>query len=71
MATYYHYYKSPIGKLLLVGDGINLTALGFPYGIMKRKTEAVWTSDGFPFKKTVDQYKKFYKKQYLDFQMKM
>ena len=55
MTTYYHYYKSPVGKLLLVGDGLNLNALGFPYGKMKRKSEVAWIKDGSTFKNTVDQ----------------
>ena len=60
MTTYYHYYKSPVGKLLLVGDGLNLTALGFPYGKMKRKSEVAWIKDGSTFKNTVDQLEAFF-----------
>ena len=60
MTTYYHYYKSPVGKLLLVGDGLNLNALGFPYGKMKRKSEVAWIKDGSTFKNTVDQLEAFF-----------
>ena len=60
MTTYYHYYKSPIGKLLLVGDGVNLNALGFPYGKMKRKVEATWSKDDIVFRKVVDQLEAFF-----------
>ena len=32
MATYYHYHNTPIGELLLAGDGELLALLGFPSG---------------------------------------
>ena len=60
MATYYHYYKSPVGKLLLVGDGVDLNSIGFPYGKMKRKIEGTWIKDGSTFKNTVDQLEAFF-----------
>ena len=60
MATYYHYYKSPMGKLLLVGDGVNLTAVGLPDGKMKLGTKATWINHVTPFKNAVDQLEAFF-----------
>ena len=51
MNIYYEYYKSPVGKLLLVGDGVNIMKLGFPSGKMKLRRERNWTKDGLPLNK--------------------
>ena len=53
MNIYYEYYKSPVGKLLLVGDGVNIMKLGFPSGKMKLRHERNWTRDGLPFKQAI------------------
>lgn len=50
MNTYYHYHKTPIGELLLAGDGSYLTLLGFPSGKMQRRHDADWVHDAGPFK---------------------
>jgi len=50
MTTYYSYQKTPIGQLLLAGDGDYLELLGFPSGKMKRTHEATWVEDDNPFR---------------------
>ncbi len=50
MTTYYTYQSSPIGKLLLAGDGDALQLLGFPSGSMARAHEPEWTLDAAPFR---------------------
>lgn len=50
MTNYYEYHATPIGKLLLAGDGDYLTVLGFPGGKMQRRHEKDWIKDSSPFK---------------------
>jgi methylated-DNA-[protein]-cysteine S-methyltransferase len=40
--TYYCYYDSPIGKLLLAGSKTQLSLLRFPQGKMSQEPEANW-----------------------------
>lgn len=49
MHTYYCYHKTPIGKLLLAGDGDSLSLLGFPRGKMQRQHESGWVKDSAAF----------------------
>ena len=56
---YYQYMETPIGKLLLAGDGDSLTLLGFPGGSMARRHESDWKQDPAPFaevRQQLDQY---------------
>ena len=39
---YYSYLETPIGTLLLAGDGDSLNLLGFPSGKMQRRHESGW-----------------------------
>ena len=55
MTTYYHYHTTPIGKLLLAGDGDYLTLLGFPQGSMARRHELPWSKDSKPFREVMMQ----------------
>lgn len=50
MTVYYEYHSTPIGKLLLAGDGDYLTLLGFPNGKMQKRHEKDWLKDSSPFK---------------------
>lgn len=50
MTIYYCYHQTPIGQLLLAGDGDNLSLLGFPNGKMQRRHESTWVKDADPFK---------------------
>ncbi len=69
MTTYYEYYKSPVGKLLLVGDGENMTHLGFPSGKMKLKHKRNWTKDGSSLKQAVSQLEAFFEGNLKNFDL--
>lgn len=60
MTTYYHYYDSPIGKLLLAGDSSALSLLGFPGGSMARRHEQGWVEDRAQFKKVIKQLDEYF-----------
>lgn len=49
MTMFYHYHNTPIGELLLAGNGEYLSLLGFPSGKMQRRHEPEWESDPGPF----------------------
>ncbi len=69
MTIFYAYYKSPLGKLLLVGDGENMTHLGFPSGKMKLKHEHNWTKDGSSFKQAISQLEAFFEGELKNFDL--
>lgn len=59
MAIYYTYLSSPIGKLLLSGDGDSLQLLGFPSGKMAHRHQDDWELKGDVFteeKRQLDAY---------------
>lgn len=47
---YYCYLNSPVGELLLSGDGKALCGIGFPEGAMRREPEADWILDEKPLR---------------------
>lgn len=55
MTTYYTYMDSPIGSLLLAGDGANLQLLGFPGGKMQRRHQPDWVEDAGRFERVIEQ----------------
>ena len=60
MNTYYYYYRSPIGKLLLAGDGNCLNLLGLPSGSMAREHQNHWVKDSVPFREAISQLEKYF-----------
>ena len=60
MATYYTYTDSPIGSLLLAGDGENLHTLGFPDGKMQRRHEPGWIEDAASFARPIEQLRAYF-----------
>lgn len=58
--TYYHYLDTPIGKLLLAGEGDVLQLLGFPSGSMARRHESNWKKDAAPFKEVIWQLEEYF-----------
>ena len=59
MTRYYCYHDTPIGMLLLAGDGESLQLLGFPGGNMARRHQSDWVEDKLVFtdaRKQLDQY---------------
>lgn len=71
MATYYHYHASPIGKLLLAGDGQALSLLGFPEGKMARRHDANWIRDPDPFKPVGEQLDRYFAGELKVFDLKL
>ena len=60
MSTYFTYMDSPIGSLLLAGDGKNLHTLGFPGGKMRRRHESGWVEDAAPFVRVITQLRAYF-----------
>lgn len=60
MTTYYCYHDTPIGTLLLAGDGEALSLLGFPGGSMARKHEPDWVEKKSAFKEVIKQLDKYF-----------
>lgn len=69
MSTYYCYHETPIGTLLLAGDGQVLNLLGFPGGSMARRHEADWIEDKKPFKEVIRQLSEYFKGEREDFDL--
>lgn len=60
MTTYFTYMDSPIGCLLLAGDGENIHTLGFPGGKMQRRHEPGWVEDAAPFAGAIEQLRAYF-----------
>jgi methylated-DNA-[protein]-cysteine S-methyltransferase len=58
--TYYTLVDSPLGEILLVGDGRNLTALNFQEGTQPAAIEAGWQRDEAPFAEVIDQLRAYF-----------
>ncbi len=57
---YYCYAKSPIGELLIAGDGESLHVVGFPEGKMRRDPEPDWIFNEAPFKEAFRQLDEYF-----------
>ncbi len=56
---FYTYIASPLGQLLLAGDGKQLQVIGFSKGSQARRAEPDWERDDTPFatvKRPLDEY---------------
>ena len=60
MKTFYTYHDTPIGSLLLAGQGDVLSLLGFAQGKMKRRHESGWQRDDAPFRDAMDQLNQYF-----------
>jgi len=69
MTTYYHYHKTPIGNLLLAGNGDYLNLLGFPEGAMARRHQAGWKKDGKPFEEVAFQLDSYFASELQEFDL--
>ena len=49
MTTFYSYCPSPVGDLLLAGDGCNLQIIGFPEGKARTRHKDDWIRDDEKF----------------------
>ena len=71
MRTFYHYYNSPFGRLLLAGDGIHLSLLGFPAGAMACQHFGDWIENPKPFKEAVSQLESYFVGELKEFKLKL
>ncbi len=69
MTTYYHYLSTPIGELLLAGEGEALSLLGFPSGSMARRHEADWKKDAAPFREVCFQLGQYFAGELREFDL--
>lgn len=69
MTIYYDYHSTPIGKLLLAGDGDYLTELGFPSGKMQKRHEQGWQKDSSPFKEVCFQLDSYFAGELEEFDL--
>jgi len=53
--TYWHEIKSPVGALLLAGDGQKLRLISFQSGPHARRPERDWVADPAPFRSVIAQ----------------
>ena len=66
---YYCYAKSPIGDLLLAGDGESLHCVGFPEGKMRRDPEPEWIFNEAPFTEATRQLDEYFSGDRTEFEL--
>jgi methylated-DNA-[protein]-cysteine S-methyltransferase len=64
---YYDYVDSPIGSLLLAGDGEFLIELGFPGGKAARRHQPDWTRNSEPFDECKRQLREYFAGELREF----
>jgi methylated-DNA-[protein]-cysteine S-methyltransferase len=69
MTIYYSYLSSPIGDLLLAGDGDNLHLLGFPEGKMRTRHQTLWCPDDSVFTEVRSQLNAYFADELQDFDL--
>lgn len=69
MTTFYRYYQTPVGTLLLASDGEYLQLLGFPTGAMKRRHDSDWEKNDEPFKAVIKQLDEYFDGSRQDFDL--
>lgn len=58
--TFYTYVDSPLGQILLVGDGTNLTELNFQVGARPAEIGVDWQQDDAPFAAAIAQLQAYF-----------
>jgi methylated-DNA-[protein]-cysteine S-methyltransferase len=66
---YYSYMDSPVGRLLLAGDGSGLRLISFPGGRTKREALPAWREDAGPFAEAVRQLNAYFAGELTDFDL--
>jgi methylated-DNA-[protein]-cysteine S-methyltransferase len=59
-ALYWHEIDSPIGRLLLAGDGDSLIQVGFQSGPRPQRPRQDWIADGAPFRIAIGQLGEYF-----------
>lgn len=68
---YYSYYDSPVGSLLLAGDGHAISLISFPGGKAARQPEADWMRRNDAFKALKQQLAAYFAGELTDFDLKL
>jgi methylated-DNA-[protein]-cysteine S-methyltransferase len=66
---YYCYFDTPIGELLLAGEGDGLSMIGFPKGSMRRDPEPEWIYNEEPLEKVRTQLAEYFSGERKDFDL--
>lgn len=69
--TLYTYFDSPIGPLLLVGDGERLSRIGFPHGKGSFPPQPHWLRDDDAFVDAREQLGAYFGKELRDFDLQL
>jgi len=69
--TFYSYYESPVGSLLLAGDGLFLELISFPLGKAARQPEPDWMRRNDAFKSVKEQLKAYFAGELTHFDLKL
>ncbi len=67
--VYYTFIPSPVGRLLLSGDGHQLHMLSFTMGCRAREPEPAWTEDDVPFREVIRQLEEYFAGVRREFQL--
>ena len=70
-SVYYSYYESPVGSLLLAGDGHALRLISFPTGKAARQPEADWMRRNDAFKPVKQQLAAYFAGELTRFDLKL
>lgn len=70
-ATVYTFFQSPIGDLLLVGDGERLSRIGFPHGKGSFPPAAHWRRDDGAFAAAREQLRAYFGKELRAFDLQL
>ncbi len=68
---YYCYLDTPIGELLLAGDDVALSLIGFPEGSMRREPEPDWIYSEKPFGAAREQLTDYFAGNRQSFDLKL
>ena len=66
---YYCYLDTPIGELLLAGEGDELSMIGFPKGAMRRDPEPDWIYNEEPLEKARTQLAEYFSGERKNFDL--
>lgn len=69
MKTYFTYLTTPIGELLLAGDGVVLSTLGFPGGKMRLRHHDDWIAREEPFSEAIAQLRAYFAGELTQFDL--
>jgi methylated-DNA-[protein]-cysteine S-methyltransferase len=69
--SYYCYYTSPVGKLLLAGDELGLSRIQFESDNQPASPESNWQKNSIQFQQTIIQLDQYFNKSRKTFNLKL